>query len=206
MNAIAEDNPNNSDSEMGEYSDEVNPNSTASLPDQDGLIDGSSSIPEDRKPLETHQHWNSELSGCGAGNPDGPSLDLLVSLDLGDQLDVGESNNPAGNVGESNNPARKLFRTTSFGSSWESDVGNDTSSESSSWVEVVDNEADVLGAEFSDAESLDNMLKDLDPFGKRECSPLIDEFLSLNMNSATFSADNSDQVICHVMSHKVCRI
>jgi hypothetical protein len=185
------------DSEMDECSDEVNPNCSASLPfDQDGLMNESLSIFEDLKPSATPQHWNSEYCGFAPANLDGPSLDPLACGQSGID-DLGDSNNPTGT----------LLRTNSFGSSWQSDVGDDTCSESS-WEVVrsvknesnVQDEADVLGAEFSDGDNLDVMLRGLDPFGKCDCSPLINEFLSLNMNSATCSADDSDQVICHVMS------
>ncbi|KAG0576827.1 hypothetical protein KC19_5G110800 [Ceratodon purpureus] len=182
---------NLSDSEMDECSDEVDPDSTPRLPcEQDGLI--NSAIYEELKPSATEQYCKSEDFGPGAANLDGLSLDLINPLDC-NQFGIED-------LGDNNNPTGTLLRTHSFGSSWQSDVGNDTSSESS-WEVVrsqrnestLEDETDILGAEFSDAESLDVMLRDLDPFGKRDCSPLINDFFSLKMNSATCSGDDSDQ-------------
>jgi hypothetical protein len=58
------------------------------------------------------------------------------------------------------------LRIPSFGSSWESDMGNDAFSQSSwdvvqAWTHDSTNEDDAHGAEISDAESLDMMLKEI---------------------------------------------
>lgn len=76
-----------------------------------------------------------------------------------------------------------------LGSHWEVDMGGRTGSESS-WEDVTSQNLvndgdgdDVLGSQISDAESLDIMLKDLDPFANHQCSQLVNEFLNLQMSS-----------------------
>lgn len=74
-----------------------------------------------------------------------------------------------------------------LGSQREVDMGGRTSSESS-WENVTSQNLemnggdgdDVLGSQFSEAESLDIMLKDLDPFANHQ---LVTEFLNLQMSS-----------------------
>ena len=82
----------------------------------------------------------------------------------------------------------------SLGSHWEVDMGGKTGSESS-WEDVTSQNLemnggdgdDVLGSQFSEAESLDIMLKDLDPFANHQCSQLVNEFLNLQMSSEALS-------------------
>lgn len=77
-----------------------------------------------------------------------------------------------------------------LGSHWEVDMGGRTGSESS-WEDVTSQNLemnggdgdDVLGSQFSEAESLDIMLKDLDPFANHQRSQLVNEFLNLQMSS-----------------------
>lgn len=77
-----------------------------------------------------------------------------------------------------------------LGSRWEVEMGGRTGSESS-WEDVTSQNLemnggdgdDVLGSQFSEAESLDIMLKDLDPFANHQRSQLVNEFLNLQMSS-----------------------
>lgn len=87
-----------------------------------------------------------------------------------------------------------LTGSGSLGSHWEVDMGGKTGSESS-WEDVTSKNIemtgedgdDVLGSQFSEAESLEMMLKDLDPFANHECTQLLNEFLNLQMSSEALS-------------------
>jgi len=87
------------------------------------------------------------------------------------------------------------------GSGRQSAVGMETSS-TSSWEfvrgakcsDVEEEEEDILGAGISDAESLNMMLRERDPFGCNDCSYLVNEFLSLSLNCAV-SSSSTGQVI-----------
>ena len=102
------------------------------------------------------------------------------------------SSSSIGGCGEDNwdivsDAEEKPAMIMSLGCQWKSDLGDNTGSESS-WEfcgsQVVDSEGmdgvEVLGSQFSDAESLESMLQDLDPFGEHDGVDLFDGCFSLN--------------------------
>ena len=133
---------------------------------------------ETDNPLVVDKVSNSETNdpnssaGLHAADPSGSSLD--------DQ---------SGDLGDGDKSSSAYLRTPSFGSDWQSDMGNDTFSETS-WDVVqaqtddAEDENDILGAGVSDAESLDLMLRYRDPCGSSDCSNLINEFLNLKSTSS----------------------
>lgn len=184
-----------SNSEMDEFF-EFNTNSSSGLQigSQVGSISGPSSKLEDHlisQLSKSPQDLNSDKHESCPPNPNGFALDN-DPMEFDDWEDT--INDPAVS------PAGGLLRTPSSGSGRQIDVGMDTSSVSS-WEFVrdaqtndVEEEEDDILCGISDAESLNMMLRDCDPFGCNGCSNLVNEFLSLHLSSAA-SSSSADQVL-----------
>ena len=162
---------------------------------------------EIHNPVVVDKLGNLEKNELIEQNPNS-SPGLYLGKERIDELESGAASssglNESGDMQNDNSPPSAYLQTPSLGSGWQSDMGNDTFSESS-WGLVqtddltndVEDEDDILAAGISDAESLDMMLRDRDPCGSRDCSSVISEFLSLN-SSSVFS---TEQVITYSVAN-----